>query len=325
MTYKEIAKLAHVSLSTVSKALSSSSEVSEELRERIVKIAIEQGYFAEKGKRKIEYARKSSITIAILCPEIISIAYAGQITAIIDELEKRGAVAAIYVYNFDLEKLRRIIKEITVGNRADGIIIFDSIPTVSDNSIPMVGIGTGKGNYDTVSVSMDDCFFEIIGYLKECGHKEIAYVGEMHTPSKYKSYKCALEKHGMSYDDENVFIVNERFEDIGYIAAERMIQKSKFPDAAVCAYDEIALALIRALTEYGRKIPEDISIVGINDIPMAAYSTIPLTTVKIFNEEQAQTVVGLLYDKIFGKDATTNHYITRHKLIIRNSTGKGTK
>lgn len=320
MTHKEIAKLANVSLSTVSKALSSSGEVSEELREKIVKIAIEQGYFAEKSKRKIEYARKNSITVAIICPEIVSVAYAGQITAIKNELEKRGAVAAVYVYDFDAEKLKRIIKAITVGNRADGIVLLDTVPIVSDNSIPIVGIGSAACNYDTVSVNTDDYFSDIIGYLKESGHREIAYVGEPNTHVKYESYKRALEKHGLQYSDRNVYIVNERFEEIGYVAAERMIREDKLPDAAVCAYDEIALALMRMLMEYGKGIPEDISIVGINNIPMAAYSVVPLTSVRIFGEEQAQTVVDLLYGRIFGAKTEISHYTTSYELIKREST-----
>lgn len=322
MTHREIARLANVSVSTVSKALSSSREVSEDLREKIIKIAIEQGYFAEKGRRKTEYSRDNAITVAILCPEIISVAYADQITAIKNELESRGAVAAVYVYDFDAEKLKRIIKAITVGNRADGIVIFNSVPLISDNSIPMVGIGIGESNYDTVSVDVDAYFSEIIDYLKNLGCESIAFVGEMYTQSKYESYKRALAEHGLRYDENNVYIVNERFEDIGYAAAEQMIEKDELPDAAVCAYDEVALALIRALTEYGKSVPDDIKVVGINDVPMSAYSFVPLTTVKIFSEEQAKTVVELLYARIFGDTGEIIHHTTRYELVKRKSTEK---
>lgn len=322
MTHKKIAQLANVSVSTVSKALSSSNEISEELREKIIKIAIECGYFAEKGRRKIEYTKDKAITIAILCPEIISIAYAGEITAIKNELESRGAVAAIYVYDFNSEKLNNIIKAITIGNRADGIILFESNERVSAGSIPLVGIGRSNSDYDTISFNADDCFFEIVEYLKNLGHEDIAFVGETHTHSKFEAYKKALEANGIAFKEENAYIINERFEEIGYIAGEKLLQRKALPTAAICAYDEIALALIRRLSEKGIKIPQQISVVGINNVPMSAYSLIPLTTVKIFEKEQAEIAVELLYDKIFKKSEVIQHITVKHTLLKRETTGK---
>lgn len=287
MTYKKIAQLANVSIATVSKALSYSDEISTELREKIIKIAIECGYFAEKGRRKIGYSKDGAITIAVLCPEIISIAYAGEITAIKKSLEMRGAVAAIYVYDFDSDKLNHIIKNIIVGNRADGIIFFQGKEIEAEGSVPIVGIGSGNGNYDTVSPDTTGYFSEIIKYLKDLGHRDIAFVGELYTESKSEAFKQALDIHNIPFDENNLYIIDKRFEEIGYIAGEKIAKRDKLPTAIICAYDEIALALMRSLTENGIKIPEQISVVGINDVPMSEYSLIPLTTVRIHEEEQA--------------------------------------
>ncbi len=325
MTYKKIADLANVSLSTVSKALSSSDEISDELRAKIIKIAIDCGYFAEKGKRKIEYSKENGIIVAIICPEIVSVAYAGEITAIKNELEQRGAVTAVYVYDFDEQKLEHIIKTVTVGNRADGIILFDSAPIEKTNGIPIVAIGAESGICDSVFVNENDYFCKIVRHLKDLGHRKIAFVGEKHTAVKFAAYKNALAENGIPFDENDVYIINERFEDIGYTACEKMLQKNQLPTAVICAYDEIALALIRDFSKSGIAVPEQLSVVGINDIPMASYASVPLTTVRTHREKQAKTAVKLLYDRIFDKTDKVQHISAEFDLIVRNSTAPAVK
>lgn len=107
MTYKRIADLAHVSLSTVSKALSGSSDVSRELKEKIIKIAIEQGYFSEKNKVRRDNTDNQSIGIAVICPEIISVTYSHAITNIKNEIEQMGGTASVYMHEFDTAKMNK--------------------------------------------------------------------------------------------------------------------------------------------------------------------------------------------------------------------------
>ena len=151
MTYKKIAQSANVSLSTVSKALSGSKEISDELRQNIIQIAKEMGYFEGKRKRKIEYSKSDAITIAVNCPEVISLFYAGEITAIKNKIEELGGLCAVYVYDFDDKKLDRILEQITVRNSADGIILFEEYFNRSNYSIPMVCLSSSENiPYDTV-------------------------------------------------------------------------------------------------------------------------------------------------------------------------------
>lgn len=327
MTYKKIARLANVSLSTVSKALSGSKEISEDLREKIIKIAIDEGYFAKKSKRKIEYIDDKAVIIAIVCPEIVSATYASEITAAKNEIEKRGAIVSVYVYDFDTEKLDRIIEAITVGNRADGIILFPCTSSAIKlkTSIPTVGIHQYPSDFDTVSYDLTCAMNDVFTHLTELNHKDVAFVGETHTMTKLDAYKDALEKHGLKYSCDNVYVIDERFEKIGYVAAEKIAAAEKLPTAVICAYDEVALSLIHKLTEKGIKVPEDISVVGFNDVPSAAYSSVPLTTVRIYGKEQAERAVGLLYDKIFEKTKIIQHITIRHELVIRQSTAAARK
>jgi LacI family transcriptional regulator len=322
MTYNKIAKSAHVSLSTVSKALSGSKEISEDLAKKIIDIAIEQGYFENKHKRKIQYTKNKALTIAIICPEIISFAYARDITAIKNEIDSRDGLTSIYVYDFSIEKLNQIIKTITVRNCADGIILFPIYDEFKRTSIPMVAISQNTSDIDSVFHDMYSCFDDIIGYLKSLGHKDIAFVGETYTMSKFYAYNNSLKKFGLPFKEDNVYIINERFEQIGYHAVEQMLKKRHLPTAVICAYDEIALAMIHSLSAHNIKIPQQISIVGINDIPASEYAQVPLTTVRIFQEEQGEIAINLLYDKIFNGSKNIQHITVNHELIKRNSTDK---
>lgn len=318
MTYKKIADLAHVSLSTVSKALSGSSDVSNELKEKIIKIAIEQGYFSEKNKLRRDNTDNQSIGIAVICPEIISVTYSHAITNIKNEIELIGGTASVYIHDFDTDKMNKLIENITVRRSADGIIVFPTDGDIMTTTIPTVAISS-KANCDTVYCDVTAYFDEIVEYLKDMGHREIAFVGEKYTMEKLRAYKSSIEKHGILYRDENVYVIDGRFEKIGYEAAERMIKNNRLPTAVICAYDEIALAMIHRSSENGIKVPETVSIVGINDIPSAQYSSIPLTTVKTFKEDLGRIAVGVLYDKIFGNDGTVRHVTIGHEFIERKT------
>ena len=326
MTYKKIAQIAHVSVSTVSKALSGSKEVSEDVTLEIIRIAKELGYFEKKSKRKIEYTKMDSIAVAIICPEIISISYADEITAIKKEIELFRGFPAVYVYDFDEKKLGRILEHITVRNCADGIVLFPIGNSVPKQSIPMVCMSKDCNiPHDTVSCDSDIYILDMVRYLKNLGHSDIAFIGELNTISKSNAYKNAMIELGLPYTEENEYIINERFEEIGYQAAKQIIEKGKLPTAIICAYDEIALAIIHKFTKLGIKIPEQVSVMGINDIPMSAYAQIPLTTVRVFKEEQGAIAVNILYDKIFGNSDTIQHISIEHRLIERQSTGKAPK
>lgn len=321
MTYKKIAKIANVSVSTVSKALSGSREISRELSQKIIEIAIACGYYKEKNKRKIEYAKNEAFTIAIICPEIISIAYARDITNIKKEVEARGGLTSVYMYDFDPDKLNTIIEMITVRGCADGIIIFPVHDFFTKSSIPIVAISsTSIVGCDTVSCDVDAYFDEMIKYLQCRGHTRIAFVGEQNTMIKLEAYKKSLLKSGLPFTEDDVYILDERFEKTGYLAGKKMLQRGSIPPAIICAYDEIALALIQSLSEEGVKIPDEVNILGINDIPTSRYAQIPLTTVRTFRNEQSAIAVNLLYNRIFDCSKAIQHITVGYELIKRQST-----
>ncbi|MBO5008053.1 MAG: LacI family DNA-binding transcriptional regulator [Clostridia bacterium] len=320
MTHKKIAQIAHVSPSTVSKALSGSKEVSPSLAAEIRRIAVETGYFKEKSKRKLDNLREQGAVVAVICPEIVSVHYSEIVNCIKSEVESRGGKVLVSMYDFDLKKLTQTIESIEVNREADGIILISESRTDIVPSLPVVCYGGSvHSRFDTVYSDGSAIMNDIAGYLKSKGHTHIGYVGETHTTSKNNEFRCAMDKHGLEIKEEDIYIIDRRFEQIGFEAAKQMMKKQSMPTAIVTAYDEVAMGIIRYFTDNGVSVPQDVSVVGINNIPYAAYSQIPLTTVDMHPEDKCSILVSLLFDKMYGDSKVVQHVLVEHTLVERET------
>lgn len=323
MTHKKIAELANVSVSTVSKALSGSKEVNPSLAAKIRHIAVETGYFKEKSKRKLDNIRSGGEVIAVICPEIVSVHYSEMVSNIQRHVEKRGGKVLVCMYDFDRQKLCQTIESLEINRDADGIVVFDSYGKDVSSSLPMVFMGTSEAEdvtcvYNDGQAIMND----IVDYLVDMGHTRIGYVGENHTITKNESFIKAVENKGIEFNADDFYVVSRRFEKIGFEAAEKMLEKGNLPTAIVTAYDEVAMGIISYLTDNGIKVPEDVSVIGINDIPFAAYSQIPLTTVSTHIDKKCEIMVELLYDILYRENTNPRQIYVEHTLVKRSSVKK---
>ncbi len=322
MNQKTIAKLAHVSPSTVSKALSGSKEISGEVIERVRKVALEVGYFQQKNSRKLEYQRKQAAVIAILCPEIVSIHYSRIVTAAIRAIEERGGKATVYVSGFEKESIEELAVMLTMREMADAMIIIEGqrFEYRAGSLLPIAYIGCSD-YYDSVAVDLDEAVYRCIAYLRQLGHTRIGYIGEPYTKMKLDSFLQAMERQGLQTLKEDCYEVDARFEEIGKQAVRQMLGKgTNMPTAVLAAYDEIALAAIAEFEKHGIKVPDQISVVGMNDVPYAAYARPSLTTLRFFLEEQCDLAVEMLYERIFQKRTEPRHIRLKAQLMIREST-----
>lgn len=322
MTHREIAKIANVSVSTVSKALSDSREVNSETAERIKRIALELGYFKEKNKRKIEYKKGKHPVIAILCPEIISIAYSTMVTWIKEYVEERGGRTFVYIYDFSNEKISHGIESIILDDDADGIVaIGGDVRGMPD--LPVVRIGDFHDErFDCVFNDSGKVMDTTVAYLTDLGHQKIGFVGELLTMGQLEDFKKTLKKYKVPFCGDWCYIVDKRFEEIGYEAAESFACQNNRPTAVVCAYDEVALAMIYRLKKLGISVPEDLSVIGKNDIPFAAYSAEPLTTINPNYQIQCKVCVDLLLNRIYGEEDAPKRIAVEHELVVRETTAQ---
>ncbi len=336
MNYKKIASLAGVSPSTVSKALAGNTEISPELAERIQKIAIEQGYFKEKNKRKREYSGNGSINIAFIAPELYSSHYSAIGNVIKDEVESRGGNLAIYICDFDDKKADDILRSLIMGGVTDGVIMYCKSPNFPKPDFPIIAIDEYRQvDYDVICYGVSKIISDALKYLKSMGHTRIGFVGDNLTKSKAKNFRLGMEALGLCLEEEDFIIPEETgpkagfYSDIknrpfkaGVYAAERIALMDQRPTAFLCAYDEIAISLIHDLEKKGISVPEDISVMGINNIPSAAYAGVPLTTVEEDKEGGYSAAVELLFDKIINETKEIKTISVDYHIVERDSVKK---
>ena len=324
MNHKKIAEIAHVSVSTVSKALAGSAEISAETADAVRKIAMEMGYFKEKSKRKRSYTKNSPALIAVIIPEVLGSYFSACINSIKQIIEEKGGQTAFYIFDYNEVKLDKIINSIILRGSADGMIIFSSPPRKNNQqyNIPMIfcDVFHSVSQFDVVSCKKSAVMNEAVRYLKSLGHTSIGFVGDPRTSGSKSGFMEAMRKHGLQFKEEFSYAPEGRYEKSGLAAAEKILDAKERPTAFAAAYDEIAIALIHTLLKNGVRVPEDISVIGVNNIVPSSYSLVPLTTVDVFGTEQYKTAVDLLFDKILNEVEVIKHIDIEPKLVVREST-----
>ncbi|MGN1408575.1 MAG: LacI family DNA-binding transcriptional regulator [Eubacteriales bacterium] len=320
MTYRKIAQLAGVSLSTVSKALSGSPEISAETVNRIRMIAEEYGVIRPKYRRN-----RPATRIAIIVPEIVSVYYSQTVSGLVSELRRFGIEPYIHLCGFDSERFCMIIEQLTDERLADGIITLSDIPYPLPLEIPMVRLTARNltDRSDTVYCDLESGIFEALEFLMALGHRRIGFIGEKNTKMKLAYFKSNAARLGLEADPKLIYTSIKRFAEIGSEAAEYYMTLDEKPTALLAAYDEVALGAIHTFTQSGIRVPEDISIIGINDIPSASYASVPLTTIRTYASEINSLGVKLLLDHI--KDPEKHipqQVLVRCELIIRDTTSR---
>lgn len=321
MNHKKIAQLANVSASTVSKALSGSSEINPETAERIRRIAIEVGFFKEKRKRKREYANDGSLLIAVIVPEIMGFHYATIVSCIKNQIESKGGHVAIYISDFDPQKGSELLKSIILHGATDGVIMFSQPSLSFTPDIPIVCCcNAADSNCDTIFCDGRAVIDHAVKYLSGLGHTQIGYVGEPHTMGSAGFFADAVKENGLAFRKDHTYIVDARFEQIGHMAALEILKQQERPTAVIAAYDEVALGLISTLSHNGIRVPEDLSVLGINNIPSGAHAQIPLTSVNTFSEELYKMAVDILFDKIHTESQAVRHITIQPRIVERETT-----
>ena len=322
MNQKKLAEILHVSPSTVSKALSGSNEISQEIKDAVQKLAIDMGYFKEKSRRKRDYNKNSDLLIALVVPEVMGFYYSTIITYMKNEIEARGGQVAVYIYDFSHEKANKILKSIILREGADGVLFFAKPELDTKPNIPIVTVDCKVEDYDSVCCDAYEIIEDSVKYLYSLGHRKIGYVGEPNTVKGLGIFKEVMQKAGLDVNDEFIYFVKNRFEAIGEEAVCKIAEQKDRPTALIAAYDEVAISLTNHLNRCGIKVPDDISVIGKNNISSSAHTSPPLTTIDTFSSEQFEAAVSLLFDKIINEEKSVKHITIQHKIIERETTNK---
>ncbi|RKD31218.1 LacI family DNA-binding transcriptional regulator [Thermohalobacter berrensis] len=328
VTIKDVAKLAKVSPSTVSRVIAESPKISEETKKRVYKAMKELNYYPNAIARSL--ANKSSKTLGIILPNtaedlFVNPFFIQAMRGISTYAQKRGYYIML-AYGEEEENEINIIKDYTNSKLVDGIILLTvrqndkAIKYLREARRSFVVIGRPKNLENVLWVDNDNfkAMYDVTTYLIEKGHKNIAFIGGPYnlnvTKDRFEGYKRALEIRGISLDKE--LIKEADFNEVKGYQAMNEILKNKTPSAVITTDDLIAFGALNAIKEQNKKI----ALVGFNNTPLAAYQKPTLTSVDINAEKLGYNAAKLLISKLENKKVDKNHYIVETKLIEREST-----
>ena len=317
MTMKDIAKLCNVSVSTVSKAFMCADDIGEETRQMIFSVAKENGCYEKYYKGKYH-----KFVVAVICPEIDSQYYARFTERLQEAIEDAGGIMVVALDRFDQRRKRELIEYFSASNRADGLVVFGLTEIKKGYEIPIISVGSAVRGVDSVASSILDGIDKAVKHLVDLGHKRIAFIGEPLTVGKRDRFLQSLAKYNVFSRSEDIVMVDSRFENAGFIGARRLIENKTECTAIVCAYDYIAIGVMRYLEQAGYKIPDDFSVVGMDNIDTSKYLAQSLTTIDGHLEEVCTVVADLMAKKVKNRWVSAKQQIKLSSdLVIRESTG----
>lgn len=330
-TIKDIAELVGVHHSTVSRALNSTNrtKISPKIVKKIEKAAKKLGYFPNMVAASLKHSR--SLTIGVLVPDLMNPVFPPIIRGIQDTAEAAGYTAITVNTDDEFEKEKNALRMMQ-GRSIDGIIIATARredPLVEEcivNNLPFVLLNrTVSRDADVNAVIVDEVYgiSSIFEHLHALGHTRIAHIaGPADTSTGYDRATAYLACVSSKNLCEPIVQAVERYTiDEGHSAFEALWQASRGITAIVAGNDLLALGCIDAIREKGLTIPEDISIVGYNDMPFLERMSPPLTTVIIPKYEMGSHATRMLLDILSGEKKEPVTLRIQPKLIVRSSTG----
>ncbi len=331
-TIKDIARIASVDHSTVSRAINNNPGMGEETRRRILKIVRKVDYQPNLIARGLvkKKTRAFALITPVLDPHVLPILKG------IEEACKRYNYA-LMLYSTDYwadESLSYL--QIAENWLVDGILILNdvyykdipvNVKKLQSKNVPFVFINKYLGTTKVNTVGIDNCdaVYQAIKYLVSLGHKRIGTItGGLKAVDgfeRFDAYKRALKAFDLEYDENIVgdagFGENEAYEEM----KKMLCSSSQRPTAMFCANDLMAIGAIRAIQAKGLKVPEDVAIVGFDDIREGRYFKPTISTIRPPLEAIGDSAIKLIMKIIENPERPIEEIPLKARLIIRESSG----
>jgi DNA-binding LacI/PurR family transcriptional regulator len=341
-TLVDIARRAGVAPMTVSRVVNESGYVSAGVREKVMRAVEELNYHPNGLARSLK--RQRTHVVGVLLPDIVN-PFSGELVSGIQEiLLSRGYASFICTSERSTEREQAALRAL-FDYRVDGIIIAtretpsgnEWLARMVDRGVPMVVVGRDftHPQVDRVTADHEKGGYEATKFLIASGHKRIGFVGTSLAGGRglrrFQGYLAALRDHKLPVDAELMvgpdIISGPAYstQNDGYQGMKRLLALRKPPTAVFARNDFTAIGAMCALHDAGLAVPDDVSIVGFDNVPLAGYTSPPLTTVDQPTVEQGRQAASLLIERIeigAGKGRRERKEVNLHcHLIVRQSTG----
>ena len=295
MTLSKLAQLANVSVAVVSKAFSGREDVSEAMREHVFAVAREHGCF-----QQFYHARYDKPVIAVIIPEAISQYYIHYIEVLKKDIEENGYTMLLSIYNFDNNLKDELVRYYTRHGKVDGLILVgatfegtEECDTVIISTSHHQGEGASSVTLDP-KAGMNAC----IEALLAAGHRRIAYVGEELTASRRKRILDLFRARGIEADECRFFTSRLRFADAGRDGVLHLFAGEEQPTAILGAYGYITQGILSALEERGLAIPNDVSVVSLDNDPSPLHPRLDVACIPSDTERICAGAMQILRERL---------------------------
>lgn len=332
-TIKTIAKLAGVSHSTVSRALTGSPLVAEQTAERIRQTADQLGYLPSAAARSLKTNRTN--VLGVILSGIADPFFSEVLFGIEACAQERGYSLFIGSSNHDPEKEQKIIQTM-LEQRIDGVIICSTPVSVErgrqfpSDGFPIVVVNNQAADNYNYSIYHDDVdgSRKVAHHLIELGHRRIAYLGNAQsgktTLDRLSGFQQEMQAHGLSIPPEYIHHVESGTAEMGMQGASYFLNLPEQPSAIMCFNDMLAIGVLKGCRQAGLRIPQDISVTGFDNITFSEFTSPTLTTLDQPKREIGREAAQLLLDLLAAQTGQAEHIqqvrVLQGRLLVREST-----
>ncbi len=331
VTIKHVAKLSGVSIATVSRALVTPEKVTEKTRAKVLKAVEDSGYVTNSLARN--FRRKRSNTVVVLVPDISNPFFANIIQGI-ERIANKHQYRILLGDTQGDERVARVYGALVSQKQADGLICLGrEIPfpyrkgrkSVDPKWPPLAMACEYHGVISVPSVCTDNraAARDAVEHLLELGHRDIGIINGPKESSlsldRLAGYREAMTAAGEKPNARWIRFGDFTLES-GYSAMDALLTAEKRPSAIFCANDEMALGAMQACRDHCLTLPDDLSIVGFDDISFAQFSHPRLTTIHQPRNAIGEHVMSLMLGILSGEKPMPGRVVLPHRLVVRGST-----
>jgi LacI family transcriptional regulator len=334
VTIKDVAREAAVSVATVSRVYNDSANVRDDTRERVRRVGARLGYSPHGGARSL--ITRTTHTVGVLLPDLYGEFFSELIRGIDQTVQAHGyhlLVASSHDAPVEIEAALRSMR-----GRVDGLIVMSPtmdaqkavrhlahhFPVVLLNCTVRRGAENDGAELDAITIANFQGARAMVRHLAQLGHRRIAIIGgsprNFDAAERLRGYRAALREAALERVPE--WEVHGDFgERSGHQAARALLRLEPCPSAIFAANDAMAIGALSALREAKVRVPQDVAVVGFDDIPMARYMNPPLTTVHVDIGDLGQRATQRLIGRLNGTVTNARQQTVSASLVVRSSCG----
>lgn len=330
MNISQIAKRAKVSTATVSRTINHSDSVSPETADKVWRVVHSMGYQPNSYARALSSGK--SHALGLIISDIVNPFFPELVKSFEEVALENGFDVIVANTGYSPERMILSVRRM-LERKVEGVAVITSemeehvVAQLEARRIPIVFLDIGQvGNrISNLKVDYSKGIGEAVDHIVQLGHRRVGFIGgplELHSARKRRAafLKC-LGKHGL-LPEKNLIQTGNHKVDGGEAAMKRLLQLAKRPTAILTSNDLTAIGALRAIHKAGLHIPDDISVIGFDDIDLSEFTHPALTTIRLSRKELGEKAFDALATIIRRKSLKGRQYNVETHLIIRESTGE---